>query len=76
MLYVFTGHAWETVQLETRRSFAPVPTATDCKLRASSRWLVSAHLLSIVQRAIAPPDVQHEQMVDLLETLRPIALFR
>ena len=74
-LYVFTGHAWETVQLEMRRSFAPVPTATDCKLRASSRWLVSAHLLSVVQRFIAPPDVRHEQMVELLETLRPIALF-
>ena len=75
MLYVFTGHAWETVQMQMRNSFAPVPTATDCKLRASSRWLVSAHLLSVVQRIVAPPDERHEQMVELLETLRPLALF-
>ena len=75
MLYVFTGECWRSVQEEMRHTFAPVPTAFDAKLRASSRWLVSAHLLSIVQRFLAPADERHVQMVELLETLRPIALF-
>ena len=55
------------------RSFAPVPMATDCSSCLES--LAGLLHLPVVQRFIAPPDVRHEQMVELLETLRPIALF-
>ena len=73
-LYVFSGHAWEVAQDAMRPSFAPLPTATDAKLRAASRWLVSAHILSMLQRVLSPNDPRNGGMAELLSRLRPVAL--
>lgn len=73
-LYVFSGHCWEEAQDAMRPSFAPLPRASDTRLRAVCRWLLSAHLLSVVQRFLHPDDPRHEGVAELLAKLRPFAL--
>ena len=55
-LYVLSGHAWEAAHEAMRYSFSPVPAPWDVRLRASSRWIVSAHVLWGMQRGFMPPD--------------------
>ena len=74
-LYVLSGHAWEQAHESMRYSFAPVPVPFDVRLRASSRWLVSAHVLWLLQRVFQEPDdPRHVQLTMLLARLRPLAL--
>ena len=49
-------YAWEAAHEAMRYSFSPVPAPWDVRLRASSRWIVSAHVLWGMQRGFMPPD--------------------
>ena len=77
VLYVLSGHAWESAHDLMRFSFAPVPAPWDVRLRVGvGRWIVSAHILSAVQRFFQPPDdPRHAQLTLLLARIRPVALF-
>ena len=48
----------------------------DVRWRASMRWMVSSHVIWLVQRFVLPADdPRHQQLSALLSSLRPLALF-
>ena len=74
-LYVVAGVLWEGAHQAMRYAFPPIPAPIDARIRASSRWLVSAHLMCGIQRILAPPDERHAHLVGLLANMRPITLY-
>ena len=74
-LYVVAGVLWEGAHQAMRYAFPPIPAPIDARIRASSRWLVSAHLMCGIQRFLAPPDERHAHLVGILANMRPITLY-
>ena len=72
--YVFAGHVWDAAHEAMSSTFAPVPVASDFRLRAASRWLVSAHLLSVIQRVLSPDQERNAGLNEIIASIRPVAL--